>query len=197
MSGHRPLPSRMQRGSTSIARREGTRTPEKHKCPGQKPEQCSVEILTTYSHTTQAADLRLCHTMALTSPVHASGSSGQRPWSLCERLDERDIAELITAYRDGATAASLALLATQIHMIAMSHESLTERGGSAAIQCAQCVRGRIPCGEEYSIVLAARWSRLLDARSPRGSSSPLLVSMTTSSNPGTCRTRVYGMYVSR
>jgi hypothetical protein len=108
MSGHRPLPSRMQRGSTSIARREGTRTPEKHKCPGQKPEQCSVEILTTYSHTTQAADLRLCHTMALTSPVHASGSSGQRPWSLCERLDERDIAELITAYRDGATAASLA-----------------------------------------------------------------------------------------
>lgn len=31
-----------------------------------------------------------------------------RPWSLRERLDERDIAELITAYRNGATAASLA-----------------------------------------------------------------------------------------
>ena len=30
------------------------------------------------------------------------------PWSLHERLDERDIAELITAYRNGATAASLA-----------------------------------------------------------------------------------------
>jgi hypothetical protein len=29
-------------------------------------------------------------------------------WSLRDRLTERDIAELITAYRDGATAASLA-----------------------------------------------------------------------------------------
>jgi hypothetical protein len=46
--------------------------------------------------------------MALTSPVRASGSSGQRPWSLRERLKERDIAELITAYRNGTTAASLA-----------------------------------------------------------------------------------------
>jgi hypothetical protein len=34
--------------------------------------------------------------------------SAKRPWSLRDRLDERDIAELITAYRDGATAASLA-----------------------------------------------------------------------------------------
>jgi hypothetical protein len=32
----------------------------------------------------------------------------QRPWRLRDRLDEGDIAELITAYRDGATAASLA-----------------------------------------------------------------------------------------
>jgi hypothetical protein len=31
-----------------------------------------------------------------------------RPWSLRGRLDEREIAELITAYRNGATAASLA-----------------------------------------------------------------------------------------
>ena len=31
-----------------------------------------------------------------------------RPWSVRERLDERDITELITAYRNGATAASLA-----------------------------------------------------------------------------------------
>jgi hypothetical protein len=31
-----------------------------------------------------------------------------RPWSVRERLDEGDITELITAYRNGATAASLA-----------------------------------------------------------------------------------------
>jgi hypothetical protein len=46
--------------------------------------------------------------MALTSPVRAARPSTKRPWSLRERLDERDIAELITAYRDGATTASLA-----------------------------------------------------------------------------------------
>ena len=43
--------------------------------------------------------------MALASSVHAAGANAKRPWSLRERLD---IAELITAYRDGATAASLA-----------------------------------------------------------------------------------------
>jgi hypothetical protein len=42
----------------------------------------------------------------LTSPVRAS--STKYPWSLRERLDEREIAELITAYRTGATAVSLA-----------------------------------------------------------------------------------------
>ena len=46
--------------------------------------------------------------MALTSPVRAARPSTKRPWSLRERLDERDITELITAYRDGATSASLA-----------------------------------------------------------------------------------------
>jgi hypothetical protein len=34
--------------------------------------------------------------------------STQRPWSLRERLSEHYIANLVTAYRDGATAASLA-----------------------------------------------------------------------------------------
>jgi hypothetical protein len=42
----------------------------------------------------------------LTSPVRAS--STKHPWSLRERLNEREIAELITAYRTGATAVSLA-----------------------------------------------------------------------------------------
>ena len=68
-----------------------------------------VEILAAYSHSAQAADLQLCHTMALTGPVRAPRPSAKPPWSLRERLDEHDIAKLITAYRDGATAASLAI----------------------------------------------------------------------------------------
>jgi hypothetical protein len=67
-----------------------------------------VELLTAYSHSAQAVDLRLCPSMALTSPVHTARPSTQCPWSLHERLDEREITELITAYREGATAASLA-----------------------------------------------------------------------------------------
>ena len=68
-----------------------------------------MEILAAYSHSVQAADLRICHTAVLTSPVRAARPSMQRPWSLRERLDEREIAKLITAYRDGATAASIAI----------------------------------------------------------------------------------------
>jgi hypothetical protein len=67
-----------------------------------------VEMLTAYSHSAQAADLRLCHTVALSSPVRAPRPGAQHPWSLRDRLGERQIADLITAYRDGATAASLA-----------------------------------------------------------------------------------------
>lgn len=35
-------------------------------------------------------------------------TEGDRPWSPRERLGKADIAELITAYRNGATATSLA-----------------------------------------------------------------------------------------
>jgi hypothetical protein len=66
-----------------------------------------VELLTAYSHSVQAADLQLCCTMALTSPVRVPKPSAKRPWSLRERLDQREITELITAYRNGATTASL------------------------------------------------------------------------------------------
>ncbi|MGH3806354.1 MAG: hypothetical protein ACRDRU_06915 [Pseudonocardiaceae bacterium] len=45
--------------------------------------------------------------MALASLVRTARPSTKRPWSLRDRLDERDIAGLITTYRDGATAASL------------------------------------------------------------------------------------------
>ena len=49
-----------------------------------------MEVLTLYSHSTQAADLRLCHTLALTSPVRAPETEPKRPCSLRDRLDERD-----------------------------------------------------------------------------------------------------------
>jgi hypothetical protein len=67
-----------------------------------------VEILNAYSHSVQAADLVLCYTAALASPMRPPKASTKPPWSLRERLDEREIAELITAYRNGATIASLA-----------------------------------------------------------------------------------------
>jgi hypothetical protein len=67
-----------------------------------------VEVLAAYSHSAKAADLRLCHTAALTSPARTLRPTATRSWSLRDRLTERDIAELITAYRDGATAACLA-----------------------------------------------------------------------------------------
>jgi 2,4-dienoyl-CoA reductase-like NADH-dependent reductase (Old Yellow Enzyme family) len=54
--------------------------------------------------------------MALTNPVRTARPSTQCPWSLRERLDEREITELITAYREGATAASLAT----IHGVSLS-----------------------------------------------------------------------------
>lgn len=44
-----------------------------------------MELLASYSHSTQAADLRLCYTMALTSPVcpeterTASGKPARAP----------------------------------------------------------------------------------------------------------------------
>jgi hypothetical protein len=46
--------------------------------------------------------------MALANPVRTAKPSTQRPWSLRERLDECVIAKLITGYRNGATAATLA-----------------------------------------------------------------------------------------
>ena len=67
-----------------------------------------MELLTAYSHSTQASDLRLWHPVALTGLVRAPRPSTKPPWSLRERLGERELAELITGYRNGATAASLA-----------------------------------------------------------------------------------------
>jgi hypothetical protein len=67
-----------------------------------------VELLTAYSHSAQATDLQLRHTVALAGPERTVRPRAKLPWSLRERLDERELAELITAYRNGVTAASLA-----------------------------------------------------------------------------------------
>jgi hypothetical protein len=89
----------------------------------------SVELLTTYSHTTQTTDLRPCRTVALTSPVRAARPSAKRTWSLRERLDEREIAELITAYRNGTTTTTAASLATAHGMSLTSVKRLLRTAG--------------------------------------------------------------------
>lgn len=65
--------------NSSTATKEGARTPEKRECPSQRPGHLTVEVLAAYSHSTPAADLRLCHTMALNNPVRAPGPSATRP----------------------------------------------------------------------------------------------------------------------
>ena len=73
--------------------------------------------------------------MALVSPVRAARPSAKRPWSLRERLDERDIAELSSAYRNGATAASLAAA----HGVSLS--SVKRLLHTAGIRRTPCTRG--------------------------------------------------------
>ena len=67
-----------------------------------------MEVLTSYSHTTQLADLQLCIDTPRSNAGSATTPASRRPWSLRDRLDERTRADLIAAYRDGTTAASLA-----------------------------------------------------------------------------------------
>jgi hypothetical protein len=59
-----------------------------------------VEVLAAYSHSAQAADLLLCHTVALTSPVCPETEREASVEPAHDRLDERDITDLITAYRE-------------------------------------------------------------------------------------------------
>lgn len=67
-----------------------------------------MEILTTYSHSTQAADLRRRLGARLASAIPTAPLASKPPWSLRDRLDKRTRADLIAAYRSGETAASLA-----------------------------------------------------------------------------------------
>jgi hypothetical protein len=67
----------------------------------------SVEVLTSYSHTAQAAELQLC----VNGPrrvVPSAPSASKRPWSLRDHLDEHTRSDMIAAYRAGTTATSLA-----------------------------------------------------------------------------------------
>jgi hypothetical protein len=64
-----------------------------------------VDLLTAYSHTAQAYDLPFRAMVALTGPYPAQNRAGARGRVL-DRLTERISADLITAYREGTTAAS-------------------------------------------------------------------------------------------
>jgi hypothetical protein len=69
----------------------------------------SVEVLTSYSHTTHLPDLRICIDAPRSDAVSAATSASKRPWSLRDRLDERTRADLIATYLAGTTAAMLAV----------------------------------------------------------------------------------------
>jgi hypothetical protein len=67
-----------------------------------------VEVLTAYSHTTQLADLQRCGSGRPATAAPGDLTAAKRAWSLRDRLDEHTRADLIAAYRTGATGASLA-----------------------------------------------------------------------------------------
>src|SRR5262249_26960134 len=68
-----------------------------------------VEILTTYSHSAQAADLRICILAATRNRRPETKATTTTPWSLRERLSDDMIRTMACAYRAGATAPARAL----------------------------------------------------------------------------------------
>ncbi len=68
-----------------------------------------MEILTAYSHSAQAADLRLCVLAATRNQRPGTKSVITAPWSLRERLSDEVIRAMACAYRAGATARNLAV----------------------------------------------------------------------------------------
>lgn len=89
--------------------REGTRTPEKHECPGQRLQPGSVELLIAYSHTVQAADLHGCVLTATQEQRPKTKSATPAPWSIRERLSDDMIQAMGCAYSAGAAALELAV----------------------------------------------------------------------------------------
>jgi hypothetical protein len=68
-----------------------------------------VELLTAYSHSTQAADLHICVLAATRNRRPETKSTTTTPWSLRERLSDDVIRAMAYAYRAGATARDLAV----------------------------------------------------------------------------------------
>jgi hypothetical protein len=68
-----------------------------------------VEVLATYSHSTQAADLHICVLTATQAQRPEAKSATTTPWSLRERLSDDVIQAMACAYRAGATAGDLAV----------------------------------------------------------------------------------------
>jgi hypothetical protein len=68
-----------------------------------------VEVLTAYSHSTQATDLHICVLAATRNRRPETESATTTPWSLRERLSEDVIRAMACAYRAGATTRDLAV----------------------------------------------------------------------------------------
>jgi hypothetical protein len=68
-----------------------------------------VELLTAYSHTTQAADLHICLLAATRNRRPRAELTTTTPWSLRERLPDDMIQAMACAYRTGATSHDLAI----------------------------------------------------------------------------------------
>jgi hypothetical protein len=81
----------------------------KARMPRSKARAFAVEILTSYSHTTQAADLHICVLAATRNRRPETKSTTTTPWSLRERLSDDVIRAMAYAYRAGATARDLAV----------------------------------------------------------------------------------------
>jgi hypothetical protein len=92
--------------------RSGERT-DSHTVEAQTPRSdawaFSVELLTTYSHTVQAADLHICVLATTRNRRPETKSTTTTPWSLPKRFSDDVIQAMACAYRAGATARDLAI----------------------------------------------------------------------------------------
>jgi hypothetical protein len=139
-----------------------------------------VEVLASYSHTTQLADLQRCaHGRSRAAPP-TSHTTGKRAWSLRDRLDERTRVDLIDAYRAGATAASLA------HANGLSLRSVKRLVSSAGVRREQTA----------SVTARARWTAASTQRAPRATAlrraGPYFLAVLIARTAATCATAFRG-----
>jgi hypothetical protein len=66
-----------------------------------------VEVLTAYSHTTEASDLQRCRLRMTPVPLPDTDRTTATPWNVRERLGDAGIQAIIDARRDGATLVCL------------------------------------------------------------------------------------------